>query len=110
MRHLKEILAESKKDKEKEKEVVFIETDHREPFPSDTIGALQKDIRKKAKDLTVKWKSSVELVDKTFEELDVPKPQAFQNERWDQYKQLLSYAIKSLSDARGFKAGWTQSI
>lgn len=110
MRHLKEILAESKKDEEKEKKVVFVETDPREAFPNDTIAALHKDIRQKSKDLTVDWKSSVELVDSTFEELDVPKPLAYQNDRWDQYKQLLSYAIKSLSDARGFKASWTQTI
>jgi hypothetical protein len=110
MRHLNEILAESKKDKEKEKKVVFVETDPREAFPNDTISALEKDIRQKAKDLTATWKSSVELVDTTFVDLDVPKPLAYQNDRWDQYKQLLSYAIKSLYDARGLKAGWTQTI
>lgn len=110
MRHLKEILAESKKDEEKEKKVVFVETDPREAFPNDTIAALHKDIRQKAKDLGVQWKSSVELVDATFEELDVPKPLAYQNDRWDQYKQLLTYAIKSLYDARGLKAGWTTTI
>lgn len=110
MRHLREILSEAKKDKEKEKKVVFIETDPREAFPNDTIAALHKDIRQKAKDLGVQWKSSVELVDATFEDLEVPKPQAFQNERWEQYKQLLSYAIKCLYDARGLKGGWTTTI
>lgn len=110
MRHLREILAESKKDKEKEKKVVFIETNSREAFPNDTMSALEKDIRAKAKDLSAPWKNSVELVDASFDDLDVPKPMAHQNDRWDQYKKLLSYAIKALYDSRGLKAGWTQTI
>lgn len=112
MRHLKDILAESTKDKEKEKEkeLVFVETDPREPFPNDTISALQKDINKKAKDLAQEWKSSVELVDVTFEELDVPKPLAYQSERWEQYKQLLTHAMRSLYDARGLKGGFMKTI
>jgi hypothetical protein len=112
MRHLRDILSESKKDKEeqKEKKIVFIETDPREAFPNDTISALQKDINKKAKDLEQQWKSSMELVDAAFADLEVPKPGAYLNKRWDQYKQLLTYAIKSLYDARGLKAGWTQTI
>lgn len=108
MRHLKEILEEAKK--EKEKKIVFVETDGREAFPENTVNALEKDINKKAKDLSVEWKNSVELVDKAFEELEVPKPKAFQSERWEQYKDLLRYAIKSLSSSRGFKGGWTQTI
>lgn len=110
MRHLKTILAEAKKDEEKEKKVVFVETDPREPFPNDTISALEKDIHKKAKDLTQQWDSSVSLVDATFEELDVPKPLAYQNARWEQYKQLLSVAIRRLYDARGFKGGWMKTV
>lgn len=110
MRKLRDILAESKKDKEKEKKVVFVESDPREAFPNDTISALEKDVVKKAKDLTVQWKSSIDLVDAVFEELDVPKPSAYQSKRWEQYKQLLSYAIKALYDSRGLKGGWTTTI
>lgn len=110
MRHLRDILSEAKKDEEKEKKLVFVETDPREAFPNDTISALEKDIHKKAKDLTKQWKSSVELVDAVFEELDVPKPMAYQNERWEQYKQLLTVAIRRLYDARGLKAGWMKTI
>ena len=111
MRHLRQIIIESKKkDGEKEKKVVFVETDPKEAFPNDTISAIQKDVHKKAKDLTVDWKSSVEVVDAAFADLDVPKPLAYQASRWEQYKQLLGYAIRSLYDARGLKAGWTKTI
>lgn len=108
MRSIKEILAEAKK--EKEKKVVFVETDPREAFPNDTISALQRDVNKKAKDLEQHWNSSVELVDASFNDLGVPKPLAYQSARWEQYKQLLSFAIKSLYDARGLKGGWTKTI
>lgn len=111
MRSLREILEESKKaEDEKEKKLVFIETDPKEPFPNDTISALEKDIHKKAKDLTIEWKSSIELVDAAFEDLDVPKPMAHQTKRWEQYKNLLSTAINRLYDARGFKSGWVTTI
>lgn len=110
MRSLREILDESKKDEEKEKKLVFVETDPKEPFPNDTVAALEKDIHKKAKDLTIEWKSSVELVDAAFEDLDVPKPMAYQAARWEQYKSLLTTAIRRLYDARGFKAGWVKTI
>lgn len=109
MRHLKEILAEAKKD-EKEAKVVFVETDPKEPFPNDTMSALQKDIHNKAKDLTQKWDSSVTLVDTAFEDLSVPKPLAYQTERWEQYKKLLSVAIRALYDARGLKGGWMKTV
>lgn len=110
MRHLKEILSEAKADKEKDKKVVFIETDPLEDFPNDTFSALKKDVHKKAKDLTVHWDSSIALVDAVFEDLDVPKPMAHQSKRWEQYKQLLGLAITALYDARGFKAGWAKTI
>jgi hypothetical protein len=110
MRHLRQILAEASQKEETEKKVVFVETDSKSPFPQDTVSALEKAVRKNAKDLTLEWKSSVELVDKTFEELEVPKPLAYQKDRWEQYKQLLSYAIKSLYQSRGLSAGWTQTI
>jgi hypothetical protein len=110
MRHLKDILAEAKKAEEKEEKLVFVETDPKEPFPNDTISALQKDIHKKAKDLSEQWGSSVALVDATFEDLGVPKPLAYQSARWEQYKQLLSHAIRCLYDARGLKGGWMKTV
>lgn len=110
MRHIREILAEAKKEEKKEQKLVFVETDPREPFPNDTISALKKDINKKSKDLEIDWKSSVELLDATFTELNVPKPMAHLTARWEQYTELLRYAITSLYDSRGMKANWSQTF
>ena len=103
-------LAEAKEKEQKEPKLVFVETDGREAFPEDTISALRKDIHKKAKDLEVTWKSSAELVDSAFTDLDVPKPGAFLTDRWKQYRELIDHAIKRLSEARGLKAGWMQTV
>lgn len=92
----------------KKKKIVFVENDPREPFPNDTITSLQKEINKNCKDLEKEWKNAIEVVNYSFNELDVPIPKAFQNERWSQYLKLLSYAIKNLADARGFST-WTNT-
>ena len=104
----KQYLMEVKK--EKEKKIVFIETDPHEPFPNDTISALQKDINSKAKDLKIEWKSAKELVDASFTDLDVPVPLAHLKNRWEQYIKLLGVAINNLYDARGMKASWVKTI
>lgn len=105
---LRELIQEKKEDKKKK--IVFVETDGKEAFPSDTVAALQKQINKGAKDLTVDWKSAVDLVDNAFEELSVPKPLAYLKDRWTQYQDLLSGAVKSLKDARGMKANWVKTV
>jgi len=97
-------------EKEKEKKIVFKETDGRSPFPTNTISALEKQISTFARDLEVEWKSAAELVDAAFTELDVPKPQSFIVDRWRQYTELLSHAVKQLYQARGLKSGWTQGV
>lgn len=111
MRHIRDILKEkSEKDDKKEEKIVFVETDPHEPFPNDTMAALKKEINKKSKDLTIEWKSAVHLLDAVFEELNVPKPQAYLKHRWQQYRELLDYAIRNLYDARGFKASWVKTF
>jgi hypothetical protein len=109
MKLLRELLEEAEK-KEKEKKVVFKETDPQEPFPNDTISALEKEIRKAAKDLDKEWKSADEVVDFAFTELEVPKPQAHLKKRWVQYTDLLKGAIEDLYDARGMKGSWSTTI
>ena len=110
MKFFKSLLEADKEKEEKEKKIVFIETDPREPFPADTVSALRKEINKNAKDLEKQWKSPVELVDYVFSELEVPKPLAHLSKRWDQYNELLRVAIRSLRDSRGMKGGWTTTI
>lgn len=103
-------LIEKKAEKPEKKKIVFVETDPQEAFPDDTVSALQKEINKQAKDLEKNWRSAVELVDFVFVELDVPKPMAYLKDRWEQYNQLLGYAVTALKDSRGMKAHWTQTV
>lgn len=103
-------LLEAKEKKPEKKKVVFVETDPQEAFPVDTMAALQKEINKQAKDLEKEWRSAIELVDFAFAELEVPKPLAYLKYRWEQYNELIADAIRSLRDARGMKANWTQTV
>lgn len=103
-------LIEAKEKKPEKKKIVFVETDPQEAFPADTMSALQKEINKQAKDLEKQWRSAVELVDFVFGELNVPKPLAYLKNRWQQYNELLGYAVTALRDSRGMKAHWTQTV
>ncbi len=108
MKFLQSLLEKDDK-KEEKKKVVFVETDPRQPFPENTVSALQKFINKEAKDLEKEWLSAIELVDYAFSELDVPKPLAYLTDRWQQYNKLISVAVTSLKDARGMKSKWTNT-
>lgn len=101
---LKELISEAKK--EKKKKIVFVEFDPKQPFPTDTVSALKKQISSDAKDLTKDWKSPQQLVDNAFTELKVPKPLAYLQNRFEQYTDLLKIGIRELRDARGF-SDWT---
>ncbi len=103
-------LIEAKEKKPEKKKIVFVETDPQESFPADTMSALQKEINKQAKDLEKQWRSAIELVDFAFAELEVPKPLAYLKDRWAQYNELISDAVRSLRESRGMKARWTQTV
>lgn len=107
MKKLKQILSEQKE--EKAKKIKFVETDPQEAFPNDSIDYLKKEINKLAKDLSVDWKSPIELVNAAFYNLEIPIPKAFLAKRWQQYNTLFGVAIKGLYDARGFGAEWSNS-
>jgi hypothetical protein len=92
--------------KENEHKPVFKETDPQAPFPNDTMAALKREINTGAKDLETDWKNALELVDHSFKELRVPKPELTQKSRWDQYNTLISDAVKQLYDARGNEGSW----
>lgn len=102
-----EFLIEARK---KEKRLVFIETDGRSPFPNDTMTSITKEINKNCKDLEKEWKNATEVVNYSLNELDVPIPTANLTARWDQYKDLLKYAVKNLADARGINGNWSTTI
>lgn len=107
MRHLNEILIEGRKPKEKG---IFIPDDERQPYPFDTIIYMQKAINKNSKDKAKEWNSPVELVDFSLDELNIPKPMAYMKARWEQYVEMLGYAVKNLSDSRGLSANWNKNI
>lgn len=100
-------LIEDEDKKDEKRKPVFIETDPQDPFPQDTIDAIRKEIRKLAKDLSVDWNSTVQLLTKAFENLSVPMPHANQKSRWDQYRRLIKDAVEALRDSRGFGSTWS---
>lgn len=104
MRSIREFLSENKK--KDERKPVFKETDPNVAFPNDTIAALKKEINKLAKDLEQDWPNALKLIEQVFQNLDVPKPSITQTERWDQYNELISYAVRQLYDARGPAGSW----
>lgn len=87
--------------KNKKEKIVFKETDPNKPFPNDTIYALKRRINVLAKDLEKTWVSPTHLINATFAELKVPKPMCNLKDRWDQYLELIGYAVKALHDSRG---------
>lgn len=95
--------------RKKENKIYFIETDGYKKFPNDTMTSLEKEINKNCKDLSKTWQSAIEVVNTSFNELDIPIPRANQTERWNQYKELLRYAVKNLYDSRGFDM-WTTTV
>lgn len=104
MRALIDILNEAKEEKSSKKEKeVFVNDDPQVAFPNDTVSALQKEINKQVKDLEKDWKNAIELVNVSFEELNVPIPTANLTDRWEQYNKLISYGVQTLYDARGPK-------
>lgn len=101
-----EFLVEYRK---KENKKVFIETDGYTEYPNDTLTSLEKEINKNCKDLEVEWKSAIQVLNTSFNNLDVPIPRANQKDRWEQYTRLMKYAVKNLYDARGFTS-WTTTV
>lgn len=96
--------------KKKEEKIVFKETDPRLPFPNDTITAIKKRANVFAKDLTMNWDSAIEMLDAVMTELKVPKPLAHLSKRWEQYQDLIGFAVENLYDARGFGGRWNSVI
>lgn len=103
---LKDIILEKKSEK-KEDKIYFVETNPQEPFPSDTINYLRKEINKLTKDLSIDWKKPVDVLNAAFSNLNIPIPQAHLKERWQQYLELIAYVVKNLADSRGFAATWS---
>ena len=109
MKSLFELMGLTENKKENEHKAVFKETDPQAPFPNDTIKALERQINTGAKDLETDWSNALELIDHSFKELQVPKPNLDQKARWEQYQRLIGTAVKDLYDARGLSGSWRTS-
>jgi hypothetical protein len=106
MRKLSEILEEGRKPKEKG---IFIPDDVQEPYPFDTMVYIQKAVNRNSKDKSKDWNSPIELVDFSLDELNVPRPMAYMKKRWEQYVEMLHYAVRNLKDSRGFSGTWNKN-
>lgn len=106
MRSLNNILDLTENKKEDEKRDVFKEIDPNSAFPNDTMAALKREINAGAKDLEIEWENALELVDHSFKELKVPKPNPQQKNRWEQYNVLIADSVKQLYNARGLEGTW----
>ena len=94
--------------KEEKKKIIFVDNGQDlEPFPDLTISALEKDIKKIAKDLEEPVENPIQLVNKAFEDNSVPIPGAYLTKRWAQYMDLLKVAVTALGSARGYRANWS---
>lgn len=102
---LQDLLLEAKK--KPKKKIIFVDNGNdQEPYPDDTMSALEKDIRKAAKDLQHPAKGPITLVNDVMTEYNVPIPQAYLSKRFEQYRELLTAAVKALGSARGYKTSW----
>lgn len=106
MRSLNNILDLKENKKEDEKRDIFKEIDPNSAFPNDTMAALKREINTGAKDLEIEWENALELVDHSFKELKVPKPNPQQKKRWEQYNVLIADSVKQLYNARGLEGTW----
>lgn len=105
MRIEEAILFEAKK--KPKKKVIYVDNkDDKSAFPDDTVSALEKEIKKAARDLTQKAQGPITLVNSVFQENKVPIPGAYLKARWGQYQSLLRVAVKALGSARGYKSGY----
>jgi hypothetical protein len=94
----------------KEKNEIEFKDEHPEKKLPDLIYTkVERKIRDGAKDYDTEWKSAIDLVDWSLNELNIKKPTATQP-RWSQYKDLIKKSVEELSRARGDDADWTLGV
>lgn len=82
-------------------EIPFEDTDPTKPIPELIESKIERKIKEGAKNYKVEWKNAVELVNWALKELNIVKPE-INTERWEQYKNLISTAVKELNKARNY--------
>ena len=102
-----DMLLEAKK-KPKKKKIIYVENgDDQLPYPQLTISALEKEIKKTAKDLETDIQNPIKLVNDVMNDNAVPIPPAYLSRRWKQYLALLKVAVVALGEARGYRSSWS---
>lgn len=87
----------------------LLETDDLSKLPQDTISELEKLIREGAKDKEQKWANALELVHKAYEVAQIQRPTPDMKDAWQQYEDLLKFAVKELTKHRGIDGDWRMS-
>lgn len=87
----------------------LLEKDDLSKLPHETINEIEKLIRGGAKDKDQDWANALELVHKAYEVAQVQRPTPDMNDAWEQYEELLSYAVKELAKHRGLDGKWRMS-
>ena len=72
----------------------------------DVIKQLQKKITEGAKDTSQKWANALELVQKAYSVVGVQRPTPDMRTAWDQYEDMIAFAVKQLAKFRGVDADW----
>lgn len=85
------------------------ESDQLTALPDSIIGEIKKHIGKGARDMTQKWKNTLELVHKAYQVSNVRRPTPDQKGGWKQYIDLLKHGVSSLAGARGLNGAWRTS-
>ncbi len=86
------------------------EKDDLSKLPENVIKSLKKLIRDGASDLELKWANSLELVKKAYEVEGVMLPSPAEKTGYEQFEELLSYAVAEMTDARkGTDDSWRMS-
>ena len=84
----------------------FFEKDDLSELPEATLSEIKKKIREGAKDTTQLWANALELVHKAYEVAQVQRPDITMEAAWKQYEEMISYAVRELSNARGQDGPW----
>jgi len=90
-------------------EIQFKDLEPRKPLPELIYKKIKRKVRDGAKDYDQEWKNAMDLVDWSFEELNINKPLA-SDPRWSQYLDLIREAVKELHKARGDNFRWKLGV
>lgn len=71
-----------------------------------TVAKLEKLIRKGAADIEQQWANALELVHKAYQVANINIPTPDKKAAWQQYENLISYAVKQLYNTRGINGKW----